>query len=96
MGKDVNCVLLPLNCLLVVLITVVIDAEIKLVATGAEGSELKSGTVDERLSQQTYEDSIALKIQTLHVHQHQVGQGVPVTGSNVEIAINETKCVNSK
>lgn len=44
MGKDVNCVLLPLNCLLVVLITVVIDAEIKLVATGAEGSELKSGT----------------------------------------------------
>lgn len=50
MGKDVNCVLLPLNCLLVVLITVVIDAEIKIVATGTEGSELKSGIADKRLS----------------------------------------------
>lgn len=30
MRKDANCVPLPLNCLLVVLITVLIDAEIKL------------------------------------------------------------------
>lgn len=45
MGKDVNCVPLPLNCLLVVLITVLIDAEIKLLpqARGRERTRVRDG-----------------------------------------------------
>lgn len=43
MRKDVNCVPLPLNCLPVVLITVLIDAEIKLLPQARKGSEPEYG-----------------------------------------------------
>lgn len=42
-GKDVNCVALPLNCLLVVVITVLIDAEIKLLPQARKGAEESEG-----------------------------------------------------
>lgn len=43
MGRDVNCVALPLNCLLVVLITVLIDAEIKLLPQARRGEKESEG-----------------------------------------------------
>jgi len=43
MRKDVNCVPLPLNCLLVVLITVLIDAEIKLLPWARKGVNQSQG-----------------------------------------------------
>lgn len=43
MGKDVNCVPLLLNCLLVVLITVLIDAEIKLLPQAQRGANQSQG-----------------------------------------------------
>lgn len=43
MGKDVNCVPLPLNCLLVVLITALIDAEIKLLPQARKGVNQSRG-----------------------------------------------------
>lgn len=66
-GKVVNCVPLPLNCLLVVLITVQIDAEIegrkkKSVATGEEReANPESRMADKRLLWRTYGDGTALK-----------------------------------
>lgn len=43
MGKDVNCAPLPLNCLLVVLITVLIDAEMKLLPQARKGANQSQG-----------------------------------------------------
>ena len=52
-GRDVNCVPLPLNCLLVVLITVLIDAEIKLLprASGGEWTRVRGWQIKDDRSE---------------------------------------------
>lgn len=92
MGKDVNCVPLPLNCLLVALITVLIDAEIKLLPRARKGSEPECGMADKRLSWRTYGDGTALKVCSICLPTpHGLVSGVPIAQPGERFRQNDTK-----